>query len=87
MPPRISFFDHSLFFDFCEETQRKIKNANGTFSLVEGVGKVSLLILDKDGIERCVTCSDFLFPPHHSHILISVSKLRQNGAQVTLDNL
>ena len=48
------FFDRSLFFDFRVETQRKVKNANGTFSQVEGVGKVSLLLLDKDGIERCV---------------------------------
>ena len=76
------FFDRSLFFDFSEETQRKVKNANGTFSQVEGVGKISLLLLDKEGIERCVTFSDCLFLPDHSHNLISVSKLRQNGAQV-----
>ena len=76
------FCDRSLFFDFSEETQRKVKNANGTFSQVEGVGKVSLLLLDKDGIERCVTFSDCLFLPDHSHNLISVSKLRQNGAHV-----
>ena len=36
------FFDRSLYFDFSEETQRKVKNANVTFSQVEGVGKVSL---------------------------------------------
>ena len=76
------FFDRSLFFDFSEETQRKVKNANGIFSQVEGVGKVSLSLLDKEGIERCVTVSDCLFLPDHSHNLISVSKLRQNGAQV-----
>ena len=76
------FFDRSLFFDFSEETQRKVKNANGTFSQVEGVGKVSLLPLDKEGIECCVTFSDCLFLPDHSHNLISVSKLTQNGAQV-----
>ena len=75
-------FDRSLFFDFGEETQRKVKNANGTFSQVEGVGKISLLLLDKEGIERCVTFSDCLFLPDHSHNLISVSKLRRNGAQV-----
>ena len=52
------FFDRSLLFDFSEETQRKVKNANGTFLQVEGVGKVSLLLLDKEMIERCVTFSD-----------------------------
>ena len=76
------FFDRSLFFDFSGETQRKIKNANGTFSQVEGVGKVSLLLLDKEGIGRCVTFSDCLFLPDHSQNLISLSKLRQNGAEV-----
>ena len=45
------FFDRSLFFDF-SKTQRKVKNANGTFWQVEGVGEVSLLLLDKEGIER-----------------------------------
>ena len=73
------FFDRSLFFDFSEETQHKVKNANGTFSQVEGV---SLLLLDKEGIERCVTFSDCLFLPDHSHNMISVSKMRQNGARV-----
>ena len=48
------FFDRSLFFDFSEETQDKLKSANGTFSQVEGVGKVFFLLLDKDGIKRCV---------------------------------
>ena len=76
------FFGRSLFFDFSEETKRKVKNANGTFSQIQGVGKVSLLLLDKEGIERCVTFSDCLFLPDHSHNLISLSKLRQNGAQV-----
>ena len=76
------FFERFLFFDFREGTQRKEKNANGTFSQVVGVGKVSFLILDKEGIERCVTISDSLFLPGHSHNLISVSKLRQNGARV-----
>ena len=76
------FFYRSLFFDLSEETQRKVKNANGTFSQVEGVGKVSLLLVDKEGIERCVTFSDCLSLPDHSHNLISVSKLKQNGTQV-----
>ena len=76
------FFDRSLFYDFSEETQRKIKIASGIFSQVEGDGKLSLSLLDKEGIERCVTYSDFLFLPDHSHDLISVSKLRKNGAQV-----
>ena len=76
------FFDQSLFFDFGEETQRKVKIANGTFLQVKGVEKSSLLLLDKDGIERCVTFSDCLLLPDHSYNLISVSKLRQNGAQV-----
>ena len=76
------FFDRSLFFDFSEESQRKVKNANATFSQVEGVGKVSLLLLDREEIERCVTFSDCLCLPDHSHNLISVSKLRQNRAQV-----
>ena len=65
--------------------QRKVKNAIGTFSQIEGVGKISLLLLDKDGIERCVTFSDIfdrLLLPDHSHTLISVSKLRQNGARM-----
>ena len=43
---------------------------------------MSLLILNKDGIERCVTFSDCVFLPDHSHNLISDSKLRQNGIQV-----
>ena len=76
------FFDRSLFFNLSEESQRKVKNANRTFSQVEGVGKVSLLLLDKEGIECCVTISDCLFLLDHSHNLISVSKLRQNRAQV-----
>ena len=33
------FFDRSLLFKFSEETQHNKKNANGTFSQVEGVGK------------------------------------------------
>ena len=76
------FFDHSLFFDFGEETLRKVKNANWTFSQVEGVARVSLSLLEKDETEHCVTFTDCLFFPDHSHNLISVSKLRQNGAQV-----
>ena len=78
------FFDRSLLFDSSEETQHKVKNANGTFLQVEGVGKVFLSRFDKEGIERCVTFSDCLFLPDHSHNLISVSKLRKNGAQVNV---
>ena len=59
-------------------TNRKITPVNSRNSL----GNVFLLFLDKDGLERCVTCSDFLFLPDHSHTLIRVSKLKQNGAQV-----
>ena len=76
------FFDRSLFFDFSEETQRKVKNVNGTFSQVESVGEVSLFVLDKDGIERCLTFSDCFFLPDYSHNLIKDSQLRQNGAQM-----
>ena len=36
-------FDRFLFFDFSGEAHRKVKNANKTFSLVEGVGNFSLL--------------------------------------------
>ena len=36
------FGDRSLFFDFSEETHRKVKNAKRNFSPVGGVGKVSL---------------------------------------------
>ena len=75
------FSDHSLFFDFSEETLRKVKNANGTFSQGQGNAKVSLLLLDKEVIERCVTFSDSLLLPDHYHNLISVSKFGQNGAQ------
>ena len=71
-----------FFFDFSEATQREVKYANGTFSQVEGVGKVSLILLDKDGIEHCVTFSDCRFRPDHSHVLIIVNKLRRNGAEV-----
>ena len=35
------FFDRSLFFDFSEEQQLKVK--------IEDIGKVSPLLLDKDG--------------------------------------
>ena len=35
------FFDRSLFFDFSKETQFKVK--------IEGIGKVSPSLLDKDG--------------------------------------
>ena len=80
------FFDCSMFFDFSKENQRKVKiNANGTFTLFEGVGNVSPLLLDKDGIERRVTLSDCLFLPDHFHNLISVSKLRHNRAQVNFE--
>ena len=44
--------------------------------------RVSLLLLDKDRIERCVTFPECLFLPGHSCNLISVNKLRQNKAQV-----
>ena len=53
-----------------------------TFLQVESVGIVSPLLLDKDGFQRCVTFSDCLFLADHSHNLFSVSKVRQNGAQV-----
>ena len=76
------FFDRSLFINFTEKTQRKVKNATGTFLQVEGVGEASLLLLDKDRIKRSATFSDCLFLPDHSHNLISVSKVRQNGANV-----
>ena len=63
------FFDRYLFFDFSEEPQRKIKNANGIFLQAEGVGKVPFLFLDKEGIERCLTFSDHLFLPDHSLLI------------------
>ena len=49
---------------------------------VEGVGKVSFTFGQRRS--NVVTISDCLFLPDHSHNLISVSKLRQNGAQVNL---
>ena len=62
--------------------KHKAKNVNGTFLQVEGVGKIFPLLLEKDGIERCVTFSECLFLPDHSHYVISVGKLKQNAAQV-----
>ena len=77
-----TFFDRSLLFDFSEETQCQVENENRVFRKLRVLGKFLFILLDKEGIERCVTFSNFLFLPDLSDILISVSKLRQNGAQV-----
>ena len=73
------FSDRSLFTDFSDKVERCVKNANDSFSKVEGIGNVRVCLLDAGEKEHFKTFSNCLFLSDHAQNLISVSKLSQKG--------
>ena len=73
-----------MFIDIDYNFSGKVQNANKTESEICGRGTVAFLVKDINQVNRKVILENALFIPENSHSLVSISKLREAGAEVLI---
>jgi hypothetical protein len=78
------FFDRKVFATFSSNVDQECINANGSKSSIAGAGTVHLKLYDVNNNLRNVKLSNCLYIPDRTRNLLSVSKLADAGAKVSL---
>ena len=73
-----------MFIDIDDNFSGKVQNANKTESEICGRGTVAFLVKDSNQVNRKIILENALFLPENSHSLVSISKLREAGAEVLI---
>ena len=73
-----------MFFDIDDSFSGKVLKANKTESEICGRGTVAFLVKDNNQVNRKIILENPLFIPENSHSLVSISKLREAGAEVLI---
>ena len=73
-----------MFFDIDDSFLGKVLKANKTESEICGRGTVAFLVKDSNQVNRKIILENALFIPENSHSLVSISKLREAGAEVLI---
>ena len=73
-----------MFIDVDDSFSGKVLNANKTESEICGRGTVAFLVKDSNQVHRKIILESALFIPENSHSLVSISKLREAGAEVLI---
>ena len=73
-----------MFIDIDDSFSGKVLNANKTESEICGRGTVAFLVKDSNQVNRKIILENALFIPENSHSLVSISKLREAGAEVLI---
>ena len=70
-----------MFIDIDDSFSGKVQNANKTESEICSRGTVAFLVKDSNQVNRKNILENSLFRPENSHSLVSISKLREAGAE------
>ena len=76
--------NREIFIDINDSFSGKVQNANKTESEICGRGTVAFLVKDSNQVNRKIILENALFIPENSHSLVSISKLREAGAEVLI---
>ena len=70
--------------DIDNSSSGKVQNANKTESEICGRGTVILLVKESNQVNRKIILENALFILKNSHSLVSISHLRETGAEVLI---
>ena len=76
--------NREMFIDIDDSFSGKVQNANKTESEICGRGTNAFLVKDSNQVNRKIILENALFIPENSHSLVSISKLREAGAEVLI---
>ena len=76
--------NREMFIDIDDSFSGKVQNANKSESEICGRGRVAFLVKDSNQVNRKIILENALFIPENSHSLVSLSKLREAGAEVLI---
>ena len=76
--------NREMFIDIDDSFSGKVQNANKTESEIYGRGTVAFLVKDSNQVKKKIILENALFIPENSHSLVSISKLREAGADILI---